>query len=259
MHALQVVVLGASGAVASAEADNTYLVLRGLGPPLLIDCGGSPHHKLLRAGIDPRELAGVLLTHDHADHLYGLPVLMQYLRMLDRDRPLVLYGLEPVLETARALLAAVRSLYEFIEFQPLTAQEQVTAIATDHGVVYTSPVRHSRPTLGVRIEAGGHVLTYSCDTEPCPALERLAQGADLLLHECTVDQPARGHSTPEDAARTAANASVRQLVLIHYGPWLPRRFAEVRTRIAKIYDGPVTLARDGDVYSLGGRTGDHDG
>lgn len=259
MSVVHLVVLGASSAITSAEADNTYLALRGLGPPLLIDCGGSPPHKLLRAGIDPRDLAGVLLTHDHADHLYGLPVLAQYLRMLHRDRPLILYGLEPTLETARALLIAVRSLYDLIEFRTLPAEEKVPVIQTEQGVLYTSPVRHSRPTLGVRIEAEGRVLAYSCDTEPCPALVRLAQGADLLLHECTVDRPARGHSTPEDAAHTAANAGAGQLVLIHYDPWLPRRFEEVRARIAKIYAGPVSLARQGDVYPLHERTrGDDD-
>ncbi len=250
MSAIQLLVLGTSSGIASAEADNTYLALRGLGSPLLIDCGGSPHHKLLRAGIDPRELAGVLLTHDHPDHLYGLPVLAQYLRLLQHNRPLALYGLPPTLETARALLAATRTLYEFFEFRSLPAEAKTPVVETDQGVLYTSPVCHSRPTLGVRVEAGGHALAYSCDTEPCPALERLAQGAEFLLHECTSDRPARGHSTPEDAARTAANAGAKQLVLIHYEPWLPRRFEEVRMRIAKIYHGPVTLARYGDVYTL---------
>jgi len=252
VSAAQVIVLGTSSALVSTEADNTYLVLQGLGPPLLIDCGGSPHHKLLQVGIDPRDLAGVLLTHDHADHLYGLPVLAQYLRMVDRDKPLVLYGLESTLKTARALLTAMRSLYEFVEFRSLPPEEGVPAIETGRGGLYTSPMRHGRPTLGVRIEVDGHALVYSCDTEPCPALDRLAQGADILLHECTVDRPVRGHSTPEGAAHTAANAEAGRLVLIHYEPWLPRRFDEVCMRIAKIYNGPVSLARYGDVYSVHG-------
>jgi ribonuclease Z len=251
MGLVRVIVLGASAALVSAEADNTYLAVQGLGPPLLIDCGGSPHHKLLRAGIDPQDLAGVLLTHDHADHVYGLPALVQHLRMAGREKPLLLYGLESTLETVRALLAAVRSLSDFVHFRPLPTEAGFPAIEMDGGTLYTAPVRHSRPTLGVRIEIDGHALVYSCDTEPCPTLDQLARNADVLIHECTVNAPARGHSTPEDAARTAATAGASRLVLIHYSPWMLRRFDEVRLRIAKLYDGPVSLARYGDVYTVG--------
>lgn len=252
MSSARVVVLGTAAAVVTAEADNTYLAVQGLGRPLLIDCGGSPHHRLLQTGIDPRDLAGVLLTHDHVDHLYGLPVLVQYLRLAHRERPLTLYGLESTLETVRALLAVVESHYEFLRFQPLPPEESFPAIAGDSGVLYTTPTRHSRPSLGVRIEIDGCTLVYSSDTEPCLALDRLARDAAILIHECTVDTPFPGHSTPEGAARTAATAGVGQLVLIHYGPWAVRRFDEVRMRVAKFYDGPVRLARFGDVYTIGG-------
>ena len=37
MGLVRVIVLGASAALVSAEADNTYLAVQGLGPPLLID------------------------------------------------------------------------------------------------------------------------------------------------------------------------------------------------------------------------------
>src|SRR5690606_9872416 len=48
------------------------------------------------------------------------------------------------------------------------------------------PVVHTAATLphGVRIKAGGKVISYSGDTAWTPALVELAGGADLFICEC---------------------------------------------------------------------------
>jgi len=45
------------------------------------------------------------------------------------------------------------------------------------------PVQHFIPTIGLRIEflKFKQVLAYSCDTEPCPQVLHLADGADVLI------------------------------------------------------------------------------
>jgi ribonuclease Z len=70
----------------------------------------------------------------------------------------------------------------------------------------------------------GRVLVYSGDTRPCPSLTKLSLGADLLLHdstfaeECRFEAVERGHSTAAEAARTALEAGVKRLALIHISP-----------------------------------------
>lgn len=246
----RLVVLGAGAACVSATTDNTYMVFDNGDAPLLIDCAGSPAHNLFRIGIDPSDLAGVLLTHAHTDHVYGLPALVQHLAQVNYTSLLPLYGLKPTLDTIRRLLEALDINKPFLDYRPFSAAERQLAAQSAGYTVYTSPTRHSRPSVGVRIEVGDAVLVYSGDTEPCPSLDRLADGADILLHECTVDKPSEGHSMPEQVAQTAATAEASRLVLIHYYPWLQRRLNEIQTRIAKIYGGPVTLAREGDEYTL---------
>lgn len=68
-------------------------------------------------------------------------------------------------------------------------------------------------------------LVFSGDTAPCPALERAAAGADLLLCDATYPQPEYeeqaalyGHSTFGQSAALAGRAGVRRLWLTHYSP-----------------------------------------
>ena len=67
----------------------------------------------------------------------------------------------------------------------------------------------------------GRRIVASGDTRPAPAVERAAEGADLLLHEATFLERDRdlavrtGHSTAADAARLASRAGVGLLALVH--------------------------------------------
>ena len=70
----------------------------------------------------------------------------------------------------------------------------------------------------------GRKVVYAGDTRPCKSIIELAQGADVLVHDCTLadelaDKAAdSAHSTPSEAAEVAKQANVRQLVLIHISP-----------------------------------------
>lgn len=67
----------------------------------------------------------------------------------------------------------------------------------------------------------GRKIVYSGDTRPSDRLQRLAQNADLLIHEATLSDELLeraqedGHSTPSQAAETAKKARVKRLVLTH--------------------------------------------
>lgn len=70
----------------------------------------------------------------------------------------------------------------------------------------------------------GAVFAYCTDTRPCDNAVELARGADLLIYEGTfeggmeVEARKKGHSTVVDAARIAAAAGVRELVITHLSP-----------------------------------------
>ena len=67
----------------------------------------------------------------------------------------------------------------------------------------------------------GRKIVYSGDTRPCGMVERLALNADLLIHDCMLDDELvekaleQGHSTPSQVASIARKAAVKKLILTH--------------------------------------------
>ncbi|MGC9333507.1 MAG: MBL fold metallo-hydrolase [Anaerolineae bacterium] len=248
-----VIVLGTAASVPNGQHDTVGLALRSPEGAVLIDCGGSPLHKLARHGIDMAELQAIILTHGHADHLYGLPMLVQGLWLGGREAALPVYGPAQALDRARRLLEvfelADREGLFALEWHAVPLREGRRVLSLGSVQVTTTPVVHGdNDTIGLRFDdtdTGGSAV-YSSDTEPCDSLIRLAAGADLLLHEATGNYA--GHSSPQDAAEVAREAGVGRLALIHYpvrgvdpGQWCRR---------ATGFSGQVFLAKDGDVYPL---------
>ena len=71
--------------LSSGSSGNSYYLSAGEGQgSLLIDAGISARRirtELCDAGIDPAGLRGILITHDHADHVAGLRVLAKQLKL----------------------------------------------------------------------------------------------------------------------------------------------------------------------------------
>jgi ribonuclease Z len=67
----------------------------------------------------------------------------------------------------------------------------------------------------------GRKIVYTGDTKPFENFARFAAGADLVIHEATLDDALAekaaedGHSTPSQAAEAAAKAKAKKLVLTH--------------------------------------------
>jgi ribonuclease Z len=143
----------------------------------------------------------------------------------------------------------------------------ITAFAVNHAPVF--------PAAGFRFDYRGRSVVISGDTAPSATLAKYARGADVLFHEglqvsmvavlhdaaerhgragaakITADIPSY-HTTPEDAARIAQQAGVRQLVFYHTIPVLP--FAYVNATFLgdapKIFTGPIVVGKDGMMVSL---------
>ena len=105
--------------------------------------------------------------------------------------------------------------------------------------------------------APARAYVYSSDTRPCESVKALAEGADLLYHDCTFAErdAARAkdthHSTAKDAARLANQAGVKQLVLGH----ISTRYRDVGELLeeAQAFHTDVVVATDGMAKKVGYR------
>ena len=246
----KLVILGTAHAIPDENHDNTHLALIGDGRQVLIDCSGNSVVQLKKAGIELNGLTDIFLTHFHPDHVAGIPSLLTSMWLLGRRDPLTIYGLEYTLNSLKGLLG----FYEWdiwpniftVNFHALPAENLTLALQTDEFRIFTSPVEHLAPTIGLRIEATqtGMILAYSCDTEPCDAVVELANQADILLHEATGEY--HGHSSAAQAGIIAARAGVDRLYLIHYDP----QDETLASQAQKEYPGPVIRTEDFMVLEL---------
>jgi ribonuclease Z len=250
----KLVILGSSNAIPTAGHENTHLLIIGDERTVLVDCSGNPIVRLQQAGLDFHKLTDIILTHFHPDHVSGVPLLLMDLWLMGRKEPLNIHGLSHTLDRVEAMM----QLYEWgdwpgffpVSFCRLPEEEMATVLDGPEFRIYSSPVKHFVPTLGLRLELhnSGKAMTYSCDTEPCPQILRLAAGADVLIHEAT--GASNGHTSAEQAGEIASQAQVGQLYLIHY-PTGPYASGDPVAEARRQYHGPVTLADDLMEFDLG--------
>lgn len=249
----KIVILGSSNAIPDPQHENTHLLVVSEERTVMIDCAANPILRLQQAGIDVHALSDLILTHFHPDHVSGVPLLLMNMWLMGHRRQLNVYGLHHTLDRIEKLMGFY-NWSEWPDFFPvafyrLPAGEMTTVIDDTNLQIFSSPVRHLLPTIGLRIEFKSvqKVVAYSCDTEPCAQVIRLAEGADVLLHEASGAQS--GHSSAAQAGDIARQAEVGELYLIHY-PTGSYQTGDLLAEARQRYNGPVKLATDFMVIQL---------
>ena len=211
----KLLLLGTANAIPDAEHENPHMAILGQDGVVLIDCVSSPKIRLARAGIALDDIGDLIVTHFHPDHVSGVPLLLMNMWLMGRRRPLRIYGLHPCVERLEDMMGFYHwerwPRFFPVAFHRLPEQEGIIVLEKEEYRILASPVRHLVPTIGLRIESlNSHkTVAYSCDTEPCQQVIRLAAGADILIHEATGASP--GHSSASQAGGIARQAEVGAL------------------------------------------------
>lgn len=87
-------------------------------------------------------------------------------------------------------------------------------------LIKTRLLTHSTPCLGYRFEVDGKVIAYCTDTGICENAIKLAEDADLLITECSLEESSPdsqwSHLSPEDAVKIAEKSRAKKLALTHF-------------------------------------------
>jgi phosphoribosyl 1,2-cyclic phosphodiesterase len=215
----------------------------------------------------------LLLTHNHWDHLLGLPffdpIYREDTEILIDGWPLAFQALTRVFDDHMGdgfFPVAFDQLKARISFINRLARGP---LVLDDVLIEAMPVNHPQGCLGFRFREGSRTLVFITDNElghdegrRFRDFVRFAQDCDLLIHDAQYlpeEMPEHrgwGHSTYEEAVRLAVEAKAKRLVLTHHDPG--RSDAGVKhilQKARKLVSGEqgapqIDAAREGAVYSL---------
>ena len=279
---LVLTLLGTGGPLPDAHRAGPSQLVSAGGAQLLIDAGRAVVMRLAAAMVPVSALDAVLLTHLHSDHITDLsdvitshwvttfePTPLRIIGPVGTERvvhhllealgPDICYRMDHHDDLAQPPLVEVTELAvtpgsdALVDVAIAGVDLAISAAATDH--------RPVEPSIGYRIATPrGASVVLAGDTVPCDGLDALSRGADVLVHTVirkdiiaqipiqrlldTLDY----HSSPEQAAQTAAGAGVGVLALTHYVPAIPPGDDAARSQwrdlAAAHFDGRIDVGDD---------------
>lgn len=201
---------------------------------VLIDTAPELRQQALRYGL--RRVDAVLLTHTHADHIFGFDDLRRFNHL--QGRPIPVYGTPETLENIRCIFS-----YAFRPAQPGGSKPEVE-LHTVNGtfrlgeLTFTPvPVLHGRlPVNGYRV---GRVA-YVTDVSHIPDASReLLRDLDLLVLGALRFRPHPTHMSIDEALEVIADLKPRRAYLTHLSHDVDHELTNRKL------PAPVQLAYDG--------------
>ena len=174
------------------------------GTDYVIDAGDGAARRLAEAGIDPREIGIIFVTHHHDDHTAGLGTLMSLAWDRQRTKPIHVYGPPRTEELVKAAvqyftISAEIRIADGGRTVPIAqvffghdvgtgmiyqdANIKVTTVENSHFAFHRGPASGKYKSYSYRFETPDRVIVFTGDTGTSDAVTELAKGADLLVTE----------------------------------------------------------------------------
>jgi ribonuclease BN (tRNA processing enzyme) len=251
------------------------------GAAYVLDCGLGCTDQYARTGIPFQKLRSIFITHHHPDHNieYGPLLIVGWVQGMPLD--VRTFGPPPLKQMTEDFMRAYKQTIDFwaedFKMTPLGSVdvEEVSmagpVMQDDNVKVSATIVNHPpvKPALGYRFDFKDRSIAFSGDTTPLEAVAKLAEGADLLVHEVmyvpAVEDYVRGqvakgrpvnfenfmahmradHSPVEDVGRIAQQAGVKTLILSHLTPAVDSISDDAwRAPAEKYFRGEIIVGKD---------------
>ena len=231
---------------------------------ILVDCGPDTPRQLTKAGIVYSEVAGIILTHSHMDHCLGVPYFLFGRNLSLMSRAKAKEAVPPIQvvsdgwlwdclsELLTKLHPDVRELVYRCEHSAVPIHGSVE-LGGRNVLLHAVQTLHSVPTYGIRVsDDQGTSVSYSSDTKPCEAFERLAKDSTCVIVEGMVPQEALNfanatkHSTAFEAGEAAQRIGCACTFMVHLRPEYAHRKADLEREASEAAGFPIRYPREGE-------------
>ena len=185
MTVLRITFLGTGGATPTPNRNPSAIVVRRGSELLMFDCGEGAQQQMMRAKTGMK-ISAIFLTHFHADHVLGIPGLIQTLAFQGRKEPLEIYGPPRV----------GKFLYHLLSLVYLTRDFEIRAIGLKPGdvvrrngyVIRAIKTEHGVPSLGYVLEEDmrpgkfNREKAIALGIKPGPLFSKLQSGQSVVVN-----------------------------------------------------------------------------
>ncbi len=183
---LRITFLGTGGSTPTPNRTPSAIAVNREGELLLFDCGEGAQQQMMRAKTGMK-IAAIFLTHFHADHVLGIPGLIQTMALQGREEPLEIYGPRYVNKFLYHLLALGYAGRSFeIKAIELGADEVVRRAGYE---IRTMKTEHNVASIGYVLEEDKRPGRFNREraielgVKPGPLFARLQSGQSVYVDE----------------------------------------------------------------------------
>lgn len=252
---MKLTILGSGTVVPSGSRNSAGHFVELPDARVMLDCGAGTIHALSRYALPWERMTHLFISHFHVDHVGELASLFfafKYGMKKGREAPFTIIGpvgLERVMDGLRLAFGA--KLFEpmFPLSVRLLSPGETLELGGDATLTVTK-TPHTDESLAARIESEGRVICYTGDTDFSDELAGFFGNADVLVSECSFQEPRSGvpHLSISQVARLAAQARVAKLVVTHF--YFDVDEVDLKARLESEYSGEVIIGHDGLVIDV---------
>ena len=226
---MKITFLGVGEAFDENLPNNSHVISTGK-TNLLLDCGFNIPQQLWRFNSDPNFLDAINISHQHADHYFGLPAVLLKMWEGGRERDLTIISQTGIKDFMNFAYKGFLEKFKY-KINLIESSEGKVADFQDLKLSFENTT-HSGDNLAVRVENEGKTVVYSGDGAPKQNSD-FYKNLDLLIQETYLyDQEKIGHASIVGAIKLAEDNNIKCLALTHINrDFRKNELAKIKDRI----------------------------
>lgn len=205
-------ILGCGSAKPTTRHQPTSQILNVRGKFFMIDCGEGVQTQMQKMGLSMMNIGHIFISHNHGDHVFGLPGLIGTMDLLGRTSELHVHGPLQVGDFIDYLLKTFYTDIGYnVIFHPVDVHQHALVYEDRSITVYSIPLQHRLPTCGYLFkEKPGlpHIRREMIDAFniPISQINNIKAGASWTTEDGTII-PHERLTTPANPPRSYAYCS----------------------------------------------------